>query len=234
VPTKTGEKVRIIVLGTGPDAELAKAVAQSDADVALAAKFTKTVTHLVIDDTVKPAEARLKKAEEAGVPVLTVAEFRDLLTAGEEDEVDHHAGDADEPTAATATAADAETADEPADEVEPVEVEAEVAAEPEPVVPAQAEAPAAESAADESDAEPAAEAVSEPEETAAEASDTAVEAAESDTAESDTAEPATAETETAAEEPAEKTEAADVSVPSPRPGFVARLKSIFGLTGAKK
>lgn len=88
MPTKTGDKIRIIVLGTGPDAETARAIAESDSDVALAKQFTKTVTHLVVDDTVKASEARLKKAEEAGVPVLTVAEFRALLVAGAEDEVD--------------------------------------------------------------------------------------------------------------------------------------------------
>nr|BFF22533.1 hypothetical protein GCM10025732_04980 [Glycomyces mayteni] len=91
MPTKTGDKVRIIVLGTGPDADTARAIAESDADVALAKQFTKTVTHLVVDDTVKTTEARVKKAEEAGVPVLTVAEFRALLTAGAEDETEETA-----------------------------------------------------------------------------------------------------------------------------------------------
>lgn len=111
MPTKTGEKVRIIVLGTGPDAETARLIAESDADVALAAKFTKTVTHLVIDDTVKPTEARVKKAEEAGVPVLSFAEFKGLLKAGAEDEVDEAVETEEEFIEAEAAEAEAETAE---------------------------------------------------------------------------------------------------------------------------
>ena len=198
MPTKTGEKIRIIVLGNGSDADTARAIAESDPDVALAAKFTKTVTHLVVDDTIKPSEARVKKAEEAGVPVLQVAEFRALLASGPEDEVEE-APEAEETPVAEAEVpepepeveAEVETpAEEPEVEPEPV-AETEPEPEPEATVPAQAEAPKVES-------EPEIDVIEEPEEEKAEAKSEAPEAA------------------------------------SPKPGLVAKLKSIFGLTGARK
>ncbi|MEU5155368.1 hypothetical protein [Glycomyces sp. NPDC021274] len=142
MPTKTGDKVRIIVLGTGPDAETARLIAESDADVALAKQFTKTVTHLVIDDTVKPTEARLKKAEEAGVPVLSFAEFKALLVAGAEDEVEEvveaelETAPAETPVAVVDTEPEPEPESEPVDEPGPVvvpEPEREPVEEPEPV-----------------------------------------------------------------------------------------------------
>jgi hypothetical protein len=227
VPTKTGDKVRIIVLGTGPDADTARAIAESDADVALAKQFTKTVTHLVVDDTVKPAEPRVKKAEEAGVPVLTVAEFRDLLTAGAEDEesaaeetaeaaeVDE-APDAgpevvDEPEAETA-AATADVEPEPVAEAEPEPVTA-PAAEPveelEPV--AEDEKPSEAAPTDTVETEPVAEAIDEPEETAADP---------------EKAVPSQAE--------APAIETTDAGAEKSKPGIIAKIKSIFGLTGARK
>ncbi|WP_112141162.1 hypothetical protein [Glycomyces dulcitolivorans] len=225
MPTKTGDKVRIIVLGTGPDADTARAIAESDADVALAKQFTKTVTHLVVDDTVKPAEPRVKKAEEAGVPVLTVAEFRDLLTAGAEDEesaaeetaeaaeVDE-APDAgpevvDEPETAAATA---DVEPEPVAEAEPEPVTA-PAAEPveelEPV--AEDEKPSEAAPTDTVETEPVAEAIDEPEETAADP---------------EKAVPSQAE--------APAIETTDAGAEKSKPGFIAKIKSIFGLTGARK
>jgi hypothetical protein len=227
VPTKTGDKVRIIVLGTGPDADTARAIAESDADVALAKQFTKTVTHLVVDDTVKPAEPRVKKAEEAGVPVLTVAEFRDLLTAGAEDEesADEETAEAaevdeapdagpevvDEPEAETA-AATADVEPEPVAEAEPEPVTA-PAAEPveelEPV--AEDEKPSEAAPTDTVETEPVAEAIDEPEETAADP---------------EKAVPSQAE--------APAIETTDAGAEKSKPGFIAKIKSIFGLTGARK
>jgi hypothetical protein len=248
VPTKTGDKVRIIVLGTGPDAETARLIAESDADVALAAKFTKTVTHLVIDDTVKPTEARVTKAEEAGVPVISVDEFKALLVAGAEDEVEEVVeAELEEPPAETPVAAEvleeaeaevaeAETAaeavaDEPEaeaklEEPDPVvdpEPEVEAEPEPDPVVETEAppkaeeepepvvetEAPKAEEEP-EAKAEPVADAIEEPEETAADPEKAVPSQAEAPSIESD-----------------EKSDKA-------KPGLIAKIKSIFGLTGARK
>ncbi|WP_205326043.1 hypothetical protein [Glycomyces sp. YM15] len=230
MPTKTGDKVRIIVLGTGPDAETARAIAESDADVALAKQFTKTVTHLVIDDTVKTTEARLKKAEEAGVPVLTVAEFRALLVAGPEDEVEEvveaelEEAPAETPAAVVdpEPAAEAEPEPEPepvaeAVEPEPVRVEepepvVEAEPEPEPVAEAEPEPEPAESKADtavvEPAAEPAAEAIDEPEEAADDPEKAVPSQAEAPAIEND-----------------EK---------SAKPSLLNKIKSIFGLSAAKK
>ncbi|MEU6857702.1 hypothetical protein AB0B28_02310 [Glycomyces sp. NPDC046736] len=222
MPTKTGEKVRIIVLGTGPDAEIARAIAESDADVALAKQFTKTVTHLVADDTVKATEARLKKAEEAGVPVLTVAEFRALLVAGAEDETDE-VEEAEEAT--------------PAAEVEPVVEEAPVVeAEPEPVVEAVVEP--------EPEPEPAVSSIEETQTVKVEAPK-AAEAVEPEPEPVEQApvaeaiedpEPAAADPETTvpsqANAPEIESEAKD-ETPA-KPGLIAKIKSIFGLAGAKK
>lgn len=229
MPTKTGDKVRIIVLGTGPDAETARAIAESDADVALAAKFTKTVTHLVIDDTVKPTEARVTKAEEAGVPVLSVADFRALLVAGAEDEVEEAEAELEEPPVETpAAVVEAEAVDEEpetapaaaeeheveagepetvkAEEPEPIAdpepVEVEVEEEPEPVV-------AAEPAAAEDKVEPVAEAIDEPEESAADPEKAVPSQADAPAIENDAKSAA-------------------------KPGLIAKIKSIFGLTGARK
>ncbi|WP_335992020.1 hypothetical protein [Glycomyces sp. MUSA5-2] len=238
MPTKTGDKVRIIVLGTGPDADTARAIAESDADVALAKQFTKTVTHLVVDDTVKATEARVKKAEEAGVPVLTVAEFRALLTAGAEDEteaeteapvaeveetVEDEAPDAgpevvDEPEAETA-AATADVEPEPVAAVEPEPVTApaeEPVEELEPVAESEKPSEAAPTDTVDTDVEaetksdePVAEAIEEPEEAAADPEKAVPSQAEAPAIESDEPEKA-------------------------KPGLLAKIKSIFGLTGARK
>lgn len=232
MPTKTGDKVRIIVLGTGPDAETARLIAESDADVALAAKFTKTVTHLVIDDTVKPTEARVTKAQEAGVPVISVDEFKALLVAGAEDEVEEVVeAELEEPPAETPVAAEvleeaeAEVADEEPEtapaaeaaveepEVEEAKVEEAKVEEPEPVAEAEpepvveAEAPKAEEEP-EAKAEPVADAIDEPEETAADPEKAVPSQADAPSIETD-----------------EK---------SAKPGLIAKIKSIFGLTGARK
>ncbi|MFG3342576.1 hypothetical protein [Glycomyces sp. NPDC048151] len=229
MPTKTGDKVRIIVLGTGPDAETARAIAESDADVALAKQFTKTVTHLVVDDTVKSTEARVKKAEEAGVPVLTVAEFRALLVAGAEDEADEvieaelEEAPAETPVAVVDTEPEPEPepeiVDEPAAPVvaepEPVE-EPEPVAEPEPPLVDEPEAaadpePAAEAKADEV-VEPVAEAIDEPEAEAADPEKTVPSQAEAPAIESD----------------------AKSEEKSAKPSFLDKIKSIFGMSTAKK
>ncbi|WP_100448875.1 hypothetical protein [Glycomyces xiaoerkulensis] len=191
MPTKTGAKIRIIVLGTGPEAEEARSIADGDDDVSVAAKFTKTVTHLVVDDTVKPSEPRIKKAEEAGVPVLKLAELKDLLAGG------------DTP--------------EPAAEAEP-----EKEAEPEPAAEAEPE-PAPEPAAEaekESEPEPAAEPESEPERAVPSQAEAPKVEKESET--------------DAAEATAEESGAEEAPAHSPKPGFMARIKSIFGMSGAKK
>jgi hypothetical protein len=229
VPTKTGDKVRIIVLGTGPDAETARAIAESDADVALAKQFTKTVTHLVADDTVKPTEARLKKAEEAGVPVLTVAEFRALLVAGAEDEADEvieaelEEAPAETPVAVVdtepepepeavpepepeAAEVEPEPAPEPVEEPEPIaDPEPEAAAEPEPV--AEAESKKDEAAVEAGTVEPVAEAIDEPEEVPADPEKSVPSQADA---------------------PAIETDA------KAKPSFLDKIKSIFGLSTAKK
>lgn len=239
MPTKTGDKVRIIVLGTGPDAETARAIAESDADVALAKQFTKTVTHLVVDDTVKPTEARVKKAEEAGVPVLTVAEFRALLVAGAEDEAEEvieaelEAAPAETPVAVVDTEPEPEPEPEVVDEpaapevTEPLTAEPEPVEEPEPVAdpdPSIADEPGpiaetasekdevekAEAEKDEKDevVEPVAEAIDEPEEAAADPEKTVPSQAEAPAIEND-------------EKPA-------------KPSLLDKIKSIFGLSTAKK
>jgi hypothetical protein len=238
VPTKTGDKVRIIVLGTGPDAETARAIAESDADVALAAKFTKTVTHLVMDDTVKPTEARVTKAEEAGVPVLSVAEFRALLVAGAEDEVDEvveaeleeapaetaaatvetEAAEIVDEEAAPAAAEDHEVeAGEPetvkAEEPEPAaEPEAEAAVEPDAKSTAEPEAEAEAEAQPEAKAEPVADAIDEPE-----------------TTDDDPEKAVPSQADAPAIERDDKSGAG-----TSKPGLIAKIKSIFGLSGAGK
>jgi hypothetical protein len=273
VPTKTGEKVRIIVLGTGPDAETARLIAESDADVALAAKFTKTVTHLVIDDTVKPTEARVKKAEEAGVPVLSFAEFKALLVAGAEDEVEEVVeAELETPPAETAAAtvevteepaaveetpepdaaaetespeldAEPEAADpEPTEAPEPVaeaepEPEPEVAPEPEPtpepvaetepeVEPEPTPEPVAET---EPEVEPEPVAAAEPEPEVEEQSKPVADAI--DEPEAAAADPEKA-VPTQAEAPAIETDAKDEK--PAKPGLLAKIKSIFGMSGARK
>jgi len=236
VPTKTGDKIRIIVLGTGPDAETARLIAESDADVALAAKFTKTVTHLVIDDTVKTTEARVKKAEEAGVPVLPFAEFKALLVAGAEDEVEEAAEEvveAETPVAVAevdeapdagpdlvedpveAAAEDSVVEDNEVEDGEPVTVKAEEAepvAEPEPAAPVAEDAP---EAAIESVPEPVAEAIDEPEEAAADPDKAVPSQAEAPDIENDA-------------------KSGDAEKSGAKPGLIAKIKSIFGLTGARK
>lgn len=224
MPTKTGDKVRIIVLGTGPDAETARLIAESDADVALAKQFTKTVTHLVVDDTVKPTEARVKKAEEAGVPVLSFEEFKALLVAGAEDEVEEVVeAELETPPAETAAAAvEAALEPEPEPAVSSVEETETVKVEPEPE-------PVAETAVEtepEPAAEPVAEAVAEPEPELEEAKPVAeaIDEPEAAAADPEKAVPAQAEA------PEIESDAADKS----KPGLFAKIKSIFGLTGAKK
>jgi hypothetical protein len=239
VPTKTGDKVRIIVLGTGPDAETARLIAESDADVALAKQFTKTVTHLVADDTVKPTEARLKKAEEAGVPVLTVDEFKALLVAGAEDEVDEvieaeleeapaetpvavvdtepepEPEAAPEPEPEAAEVVEPEPAPEPVEEPEPIaDPEPEAAAEPEPVAETKPETESKKddvaveaSTVEASKVEPVAEAIDEPEEVPADPEKTVPSQADA---------------------PAIETDA------KAKPSFLDKIKSIFGLSTAKK
>jgi hypothetical protein len=237
VPTKTGDKIRIIVLGTGPDAETARAIAESDADVALAKQFTKTVTHLVVDDTVKPTEARVKKAEEAGVPVLTVAEFRALLVAGAEDEVDQaveaelEEAPAQTPAAVVETdVVEAEVVDQAPDAGPAVIEETGAATEPEPVQEpepiADLQEPAA--SADPEPAAPAAEPVEEPEP----AKDDAPVAEAIDEPEKAAADPDKA-VPSQADAPAIENEAKSDKTGS-KPGLFAKIKSIFGMSGAKK
>jgi len=242
VPTKTGDKVRIIVLGTGPDAETARAIAESDADVALAKQFTKTVTHLVADDTVKPTEARLKKAEEAGVPVLTVAEFRALLVAGAEDEADEvieaelEEAPAETPVAVVDTEPEPEPEAAPEPEPEAAAVEAEPEPAPEPVEePEPIADPEPEAAAE---PEPVAETEVEPE-TESKKDDVAVEAS---TVEAGTVEPVAEAIDEPEEVPAdpEKTVPSQADAPAietdakAKPSFLDKIKSIFGLSTAKK
>ncbi|HEU5128304.1 MAG TPA: hypothetical protein VFU12_09975 [Glycomyces sp.] len=237
MPTKTGAKIRIIVLGTGPDAEEAREIAAADADVAIAAKFTKTVTHLLVDDTVKSSEARVKKAEETGVPVLRLADLKELLVA------DADAGAAAEPeeeapvaeTAAESPAATAvEPEPEPAAEAAP-EPEPEPEAEPEPVAEVKPEP------------EPEPEAKPEPAaETEPEAAPVELEPEDRPAAEPEKVVPAQAEAPKVEREPetdrieesSEGEAAADAgdedAKSSGKPGFMAKLKSIFGKTGARK
>ncbi|MBN6039464.1 hypothetical protein [Amycolatopsis sp. 195334CR] len=75
----TGQPRRILVLGTTPDADALRA-AILDAGVQLARKLTASVTHLVHDDGVPPAEPRLGRARELGAKVLPIAEAASLLT----------------------------------------------------------------------------------------------------------------------------------------------------------
>ncbi|MDA1363051.1 hypothetical protein O1R50_25790 [Glycomyces luteolus] len=235
MPTKTGDKVRIIVLGTGPDAETARLIAESDADVALAKQFTKTVTHLVADDTVKPTEARLKKAEEAGVPVLSVDEFKALLVAGAEDEVDEvleaelEEAPAETPVAVVDPEPTAEPEPEPEPAAEAVEPEPEPAAEavepepeveePEPVAEAEPEPEPvaeveveAEPKAEDVVVEPVAEAIDEPEEAAADPEKTVPSQADA---------------------PAIETDAKSDEKGS-KPSLLDKIKSIFGMSAARK
>ncbi|MCD0442333.1 hypothetical protein LO763_01665 [Glycomyces sp. A-F 0318] len=236
MPTKTGDKIRIIVLGTGPDAETARAIAESDADVALAKQFTKTVTHLVVDDTVKPAEARLKKAEEAGVPVLTVAEFRALLVAGAEDEVDQaveaelEEAPAETPVAVVETDVVDETPDAGPAAVEETAAATEPVQEPDPIAdpePHDSEEPV-------SHEKPApAEPVSASEPTPAEepepAKDDAPVAEAIDEPEAAAADPDKA-VPSQADAPAIENEAKSGA----KPGLFAKIKSIFNVSGSRK
>jgi hypothetical protein len=231
VPTKTGDKVRIIVLGTGPDAETARLIAESDADVALAKQFTKTVTHLVVDDTVKPTEARVKKAEEAGVPVLSVDEFKALLVAGAEDEVEEvleaELEEAPAETPAAVVEVEPEPEPEPAAEPvaeavepEPVKVEAPepvAEAEPEPVVEDKVEdavepEPVETKADEDAIVEPVAEAIDEPEAAADDPEKTVPSQADAPAIETD----------------------AKSDEKGAKPSLLDKIKSIFGMSAAKK
>ncbi|GAB3234502.1 hypothetical protein GCM10027447_31670 [Glycomyces halotolerans] len=227
MPTKTGAKIRIIVLGTGPDADEARSIAETNDDVSVAAKFTKTVTHLVIDDTVKPSEPRIKKAEENGVPVLKLAELKELVAGGDA-----------EPEAASEPEPETEPAAEAAEEPEPVEapaVEAEPEAAPEPVAEAEPEPEPEPVAEPEPEPEPVAEAEPEPAKEPEPAAETEKES------ESEKTVPAQAEAPKVEKEPeidvieeSEEVKAEAGSETSPKPGLVARIKSIFNLTGARK
>ncbi|SDD84236.1 hypothetical protein [Glycomyces harbinensis] len=227
MPTKTGDKIRIIVLGTGPDAETARLIAESDADVALAKQFTKTVTHLVVDDTVKPTEARLTKAQEAGVPVLSFAEFKALLVAGAEDEVEEvveaelEEAPAETPAAVVEVAAETEVVDEAPDAGPEAAEETAAATEPEPVAePVAADEPAPAEPVSESKPAP----VAEPEPVEAPVAE-AIDEPEAAAADPDQAVPSQADA-PAIENDADKS--------GSKPGLLAKIKSIFGLTGARK
>lgn len=63
------DAMRVLVLGTGPDAEQARQ-SLTRQGIAVAQRLTKTVTHLVADDTVADTDPRLQRARAEGVEAL--------------------------------------------------------------------------------------------------------------------------------------------------------------------
>lgn len=61
--------MRVLVLGTGPRAEQARQ-SLTRQGIAVAQRFTKTVTHVVADDTVADTDPRLERARREGVQAL--------------------------------------------------------------------------------------------------------------------------------------------------------------------
>lgn len=89
MPAKTDVKKKVLILGTGPDAEEARQIAEDHADVTITSRFTANVTHLVVDETVKQSEPRLKRASSESVPVLRLGAFKELLgTAADEEKTE--------------------------------------------------------------------------------------------------------------------------------------------------
>ncbi|QSB05202.1 hypothetical protein [Natronoglycomyces albus] len=246
MPAKTEVTIRVLILGSGKDAEHARQLAEDHAEVAIAARFTTTVTHMVVDETVKPSEPRLKKATDQGVPVMRLAAFKDLL--GEADDTEVEAGPVveDAPQAEEAAQeASSEAAAAEGDESKAAEGDTESAA-----IPEQAEAPSMEQDAEveskteadaveaESKAESKPETAAEPE--AAAESEAAEKVAVKEEAKPEVAsEPApekeadvkAAASDKAVDEskPHEEASAETNGVDQPKAGFFAKVKALFGI-----
>lgn len=115
MPAKTDVKKKVLILGTGPDAEEARQIAEDHADVTITSRFTANVTHLVVDETVKQSEPRLKRASSESVPVLRLGAFKELLGAAADEEKTE---DATVPEQAEAPEVEQDSAAEVEDEAE--------------------------------------------------------------------------------------------------------------------
>jgi hypothetical protein len=90
IPTqRSSRNLRLLVLGTGPEAAAFKArAAESGAE--LAQRFSVRVTHVVVDDGISEEDARVARARAADVPVLGLAAGAELFDV----ELDDDASDA--------------------------------------------------------------------------------------------------------------------------------------------
>ena len=82
IPTqRSGQALRLLILGTGKDATaFRERAAESGAE--LAQRFSVRVTHVVVEDGIGEDDARLVRARTAGLPVLDLAEGTRLLAEG--------------------------------------------------------------------------------------------------------------------------------------------------------
>jgi hypothetical protein len=79
IPTqRSGQGLRLLVLGTGDDAVAFRERA-ADAGAELAQRFSVRVTHVVVEDGVGEDDARVVRARGAGLPILGLAEATVLI-----------------------------------------------------------------------------------------------------------------------------------------------------------
>ena len=79
IPTqRSGQTLRLLVLGTGQDAAAFRARA-AEAGAELAQRFSVRVTHVVVEEGVGEDDARVVRARGAGLPVLGLAEGNQLI-----------------------------------------------------------------------------------------------------------------------------------------------------------
>lgn len=94
IPTqRSGRALRLLVLGTGDDAAAFKERA-ARAGAELAQRFSVRVTHVVVGDGIGEQDARLVRAQTAGVPVLGLADGDRLLNDAEQADPGEASGDA--------------------------------------------------------------------------------------------------------------------------------------------
>ena len=84
IPTqRSGRALRLLVLGTGPEAAAFKARA-AETGAELAQRFSSRVTHVVVGDGIGEQDARVVRARAADIPVLGLAEGAELFDAATE------------------------------------------------------------------------------------------------------------------------------------------------------
>ena len=75
---RTGQALRLLVLGAGTSADSARERAAA-AGAEIAQRFSNRVTHVIVDESVGAEDPRVVRAQSAGVPVLRVDEVAGLV-----------------------------------------------------------------------------------------------------------------------------------------------------------